>query len=168
MKHQEIIKLLDKYFDGESSLQEETQLREYFNGQEVHESLRPYQPLFGFFQHEREQKLDELFEARLLQQLQQTEQPRLRIRRLSMWVARAAAVLLLTLGGWWIYNTIQQPEPEAVAQTIDWSKYEPETPEEAYRVLKTSLRKASTELNQGASTAAQEMGKVRKMTEIVQ
>ncbi len=168
MKHQEIIKLLDKYFDGESSLQEETQLREYFNGQEVHESLRSYQPLFGFFQQEREQKLDELFEARLLQQLQETEQPRLRIRRLSLWVTRAAAIILLTIGGWWIYNTIQQPESEPVAQIIDWSKYEPETPEEAYQVLKTSLKKASTELKQGATTAAQEMGKVRKMNEIVQ
>lgn len=168
MKHQEIIKLLDKYFDGASSLQEETQLRDYFNGKEVHESLRSYQPLFGFFQNEREQKLDQLFEERLLQQLQQTEQPRLRIRHLSVWVARAAAVLLLTIGGWWVYSSIQQPESEPVAQAIDWSQYEPETPEEAYQVLKTSLKKASTELKQGATTAAQEMGKVRKMNEIVQ
>ncbi|MDX1942996.1 MAG: hypothetical protein SFU99_20700 [Saprospiraceae bacterium] len=168
MNYKEISQLLEKYFEGETSLQEEAQLREYFNGATIHESLRPYQPLFRFFQSEREQKLDTIFEEQLLRQLQKTEQPHLKVRRLSIWMARVAAVALLTIGVWWGYQQMNPAKTAPVAQAIDWSKYEPETPEEAYQVLKTSLKKASTELNQGAATAAEEMSKMRKITEIIQ
>ncbi len=167
MKYQEITQLLDKYFAGETSLQEEAQLRNYFNGKDVQESLRSYQPLFQFFRQEQEQRLNERFETKLMEQLQQAP-PRLRVRRLSVWIARAAAVALLAIGGWWMYQQVEVAKPEPVAQTIDWSKYEPETPEEAYQVLKASLHKVSSELNQGASTAADEMSKIRKMTEMIQ
>lgn len=168
MNYKEINQLLEKYFEGETSLQEETQLREYFNRAEVHESLRSYQPLFRFFQMERNQKLDAIFEEQLLHKLQETEQPRLKVRQLNVWVARVAAIALLAISAWWGYQQMNPAKAAPVAQAIDWSKYEPETPEEAYKVLKASLKKASTELNQGAATAAQEMSKMRKMTEIIQ
>ncbi|MFN7119491.1 MAG: hypothetical protein ACK4TA_22035 [Saprospiraceae bacterium] len=167
MDYNIITSLLEKYFAGEASLQEETQLQQYFQGTDVHPSLQSYQPLFQFFDQERERKLNVEFDARLLAQLAQTESPRLRVVSMRTWLARAAAVLLLAAGVWWLLPKIQ-PAPEAqVAEAIDWSKFEPETPEEAYQVLKTSLQKVSTELNDGAEKAAQEVMKVRKMNEVL-
>lgn len=92
----------------------------------------------------------------------------MRIVQMRTWIARAAAVLVLAAGIWWVYPSVQTPPEEAVAQAIDWSKYEPETPEEAYQILKTSLHKVSSELNNGAEKAAKEVMKVNKMNEIFQ
>lgn len=161
-----IKKLLDKYFDGGTSLQEENQLKAYFRQPEVHPSLRSYQPLFQFFNAEQERRLDQDFETRLLEKLQTTESPRLRVVQMRAWVARVAAVLVLAAGIWWVYPKLQPQPVTPVAQTIDWSKYEPETPEEAYKILKTSLHKVSNELNSGAEKAANEVMKVRKMNEV--
>lgn len=166
MDYKEIKELLDKYFDGETSLLEENQLQAYFNKQEVHPSLRSYQPMFQFFHAEQACRLDPAFETRLLEKIQQTEQPQMRVVSMRTWIARAAAILILAAGMWWVYPKLQTPPEEAVAQAIDWSKYEPETPEEAYKILKTSLHKVSTELNDGAEKAAKEVMKVNKMNEV--
>lgn len=167
MDYKVIKQLLDKYFDGETSLSEENQLRAYFNEPDVHPSLQSYQPMFQFFHTERTCQLDSSFETRLLEKIQQTEQPRMRVVSMRTWIARAAAVLILAVGMWWVYPTLQSQPEEAVAQAIDWSKYEPETPEEAYKILKTSLHKVSSELNNGAEKAAKEVMKVNKMNEVL-
>jgi hypothetical protein len=168
MDYKRIKGLLDKYFDGETSLQEEKQLQGYFRGADIHPSLQSYQPMFQLFDAEREFKLDATFDARLLKQLRQLEQPPARIVQLRVWIARAAAVLMLAAGVWWLLPKLQ-PVPEAqVAEAIDWSKYEPETVEEAYQILKTSLTKVSVELNGGAEKAANEVMKVKKLNEVFQ
>ena len=166
MKEQEIKYLIEKYFEGETTLQEEAQLHLYFAQPQVHPSLQVYQPMFQFFREEQQKELSETFDARLLQAIQATPPPQLGVRHLYYKIASAAAVVLLLLGGWWAYQ--QSSQPKAPAQAIDWSKYEPKTPEEAYQILKTSLKKASQELNEGAGMATEEIGKVRKVTEIVQ
>jgi len=167
MDYKMIKALLDKYFEGETSLQEETQLQQYFRGKDIHPSLQSYQPMFQLFDEERERKLDAAFDTRLLQQLQQMEQPRARVIHMRVWLARVAAVLILAAGVWWLLPKFQPAQEEQVAQTIDWSKYEPETPEEAYQILKASLTKVSTELNSGAEKAAQNVMKVKKMNEVI-
>lgn len=159
--------LLDKYFEGETSLQEEALLQQYFRGSDVHPSLQSYQPMFRLFDQERERTLDAAFEARLLEQLNVPEAPRMRVVSMRTWMLRAAAVLVLAAGVWWLLPRVQPAPQEQVAETIDWSKFEPETPEEAYQVLKTSLTKVSTELNDGAEKAAQEVMKVKKMNEVM-
>ncbi|MFK8297937.1 hypothetical protein ACI76O_03895 [Capnocytophaga cynodegmi] len=42
--------LLEKYFEGETSLQEEKELQEYFNSENVDASLEKYRPMFSYFQ----------------------------------------------------------------------------------------------------------------------
>ncbi|WP_238250578.1 hypothetical protein [Capnocytophaga cynodegmi] len=42
--------LLEKYFEGETSLQEEKELQEYFNSENVDASLEKYGPMFSYFQ----------------------------------------------------------------------------------------------------------------------
>lgn len=44
-----IEQLLNKYLEGETSLQEESQLQEYFTSEEVDPSLEQYVPLFSYF-----------------------------------------------------------------------------------------------------------------------
>lgn len=47
-----IKQLLDLYFEGQTSLQEEQILRDYFQRNDIDESLMEYKPMFDFFNEE--------------------------------------------------------------------------------------------------------------------
>lgn len=53
---EQIKTLLNKYFEGETSLQEEKQLHAYFNSENVDASLREYVPLFVYFKQTSDEK----------------------------------------------------------------------------------------------------------------
>ncbi len=52
MERVEINKIIDRYFEGETSLQEEKRLRTYFNSEKVAPELEPYKAMFGFYENE--------------------------------------------------------------------------------------------------------------------
>jgi len=54
-KMEDIDKLLEKYFEGETSLQEESVLRNYFRASDVEERHMIYAPMFNFFLEERKE-----------------------------------------------------------------------------------------------------------------
>ena len=53
MNEQKIHELLQRYFDGATSLDEERELQRYFAGENIPGSLMAYQPMFAFFAEER-------------------------------------------------------------------------------------------------------------------
>ncbi len=53
MNEQKIHELLQRYFDGATSLDEERELQRFFAGKDVPDSLKAYQPIFVFFAGER-------------------------------------------------------------------------------------------------------------------
>jgi hypothetical protein len=52
MNTREIEQLLEKYYEGETSLAEEKLLREFFHGRDVPGHLKEHRALFGFFEEE--------------------------------------------------------------------------------------------------------------------
>ena len=54
MEFNNINNLLEKYFEGETSIAEEKKLKAYFNSYEVKEEHIEYAPLFGFFAEARQ------------------------------------------------------------------------------------------------------------------
>lgn len=50
-----IEKLLEKYFEAETTVQEEQQLKAYFSGKEVAPHLAQYAPLFGYFEQSKKE-----------------------------------------------------------------------------------------------------------------
>lgn len=163
MGHEFIEQLLDRYFEGETSLAEEQQLREFFQQTEVPEHLLAYQPLFRYFEEEQAGKaLGDDFDEKLLHQLMvQPRETPIRRLRLQSWALRAAAIVVLGIGlGWLLFPTAPTPPQTA---GIDWSKYEVQDPQEAFRITEAALLKASGELNRGASTAARQMKSLGEM-----
>lgn len=55
MELSKINKLLEKYLEGETSLEEEKGLKAYFSSGNVAPELKEYQVLFGYFESERQQ-----------------------------------------------------------------------------------------------------------------
>ena len=63
MEFNNIKDLLDKYELGETTLQEEQDLRRYFSGSNIHPDLAHYQVLFTFFKASQEERSEVVFKA---------------------------------------------------------------------------------------------------------
>ena len=78
-----IEKIVEKYFDGETSSAEEKELKIYFSSSDVAEHLKQYQPIFGYFAQEKGKTLNKELSLPTKKQ------------NVVMWLSIAAAVVLL-------------------------------------------------------------------------
>lgn len=140
MESQKIDEWLEKYWKGETSLEEEAQLRRYFQEQEPPPHLRSVAALFQHY--DTPPRLDAAFDEQL--------KPHLRDEKtVPMWpkLLRIAAVVTIFLAGaWWftqVYNSPPTPAPVAVVQDTY------EDPERAYEEAKQALLLVSSLMNEG-------------------
>jgi hypothetical protein len=82
-----IQQLLEKYWEGETSVEEERQLKSYFNFGEIDPQHQKYAPMFQAFKAE--------------QSVQYHKRHVLPLRPQMYWAAAASVALLLTAGVWW-------------------------------------------------------------------
>lgn len=82
--------LLEKYFEGETSIAEENELKVYFSSQDVAQHLEHYRAMFGYFSSAKEQKFE--------QQI-----PLKSKRQKVAWLSVAASIVIL-LGMFTFYN----------------------------------------------------------------
>ena len=106
MDYKYIEQLLERYWQGETTLQEEAILRNFFSQPDIPEHLRTYQPLFDF---EKEEPLGDDFDERILGMIEEEEQPKAKIvtltsRLMPLFKAAAIVAIILTLG-----NAAQAP-----------------------------------------------------------
>ncbi|MCF8230805.1 MAG: hypothetical protein K9J27_01355 [Bacteroidales bacterium] len=91
--HREIDKLIEKYFESNTSLEEEKALKRFFNQEEVPPHLEKYQKYFGMIDQERRQIAGEIdfstFSASARSQ---------KYRGIRNWSIAATIVLLLGIG----------------------------------------------------------------------
>ena len=114
--------LLDRYWDGETTLEEERALKAYFASGEIDERFRSVAPLFQVL---RQEKLVNLTVKAGMERSAPTVP--LRVRRFPkayFWAAAASFALLLTAGWWWLQQPVQVEQPVANVQP------QPVTPQE--------------------------------------
>lgn len=166
MKQELMQSLLDKYFAGESSLQEEAQLKQLLQDEQGSAAQQQYQAWFQFLDQEAEIQLDDDFDAKIMQKIEASFAPAPVVRKLqTAWILRIAAVFALLVAGlWWMMRSTPLDHPlVAEAKVIDWSKYEPKTAEEAYQITRKAFRRVATELNEGTEIASESVGKMEEM-----
>jgi hypothetical protein len=163
MDYHTVQQLIESYFQGETSLQEEARLRQYFSQPEIDERLRPYQPLFRFLETEQERTTSSSFDE------QWTAPPQARIRRLRAprlgWYVNIAAMLVLAIGLWFLLPSPTGVQEAPVATAIDWSKYEPASEAEALQMTRQALVGAATTLSTGARQALQQATRVKTLAD---
>lgn len=104
MDYKYIRQLLDRYFQGETSLEEEEILRAFFSQTDVPEELGRYRDLFVYEVSEREQTvLDGDFDERLLSKINEARPVKARVvtlrqRLAPLFKAAAVVAIFLTLG----------------------------------------------------------------------
>lgn len=83
-----ISELLERYWEGETTLSEERELKAYFNGEAIYPSHREYEPYFTAVREERLVKAP----------------TRLHINRTVKYWLYAASVAILLVAGWFIHT----------------------------------------------------------------
>ena len=163
MDYKKLETLITKYFEGETSLQEEAQLKNYFQQSDVDPELKQYQPLFQFYKKEERLELSSDFENRLLQQLQQhTHTPHIARRRtLYNNIARIAAAVILAIGVFWGIQQYSKSSTKTLAPVATTTQEEM-TPEEAYKEVMSALALVSSKLNKGKHKAMEGLGEINK------
>lgn len=116
MKYAEITDLLNRYWEGETSLEEEKLLQRYFNSGAVDPRLQSFAPLFQAIQAEQAVS----FEGRPPMRVLYT--PNRRLLRV------AAAAVILGAGAWWMLHSPQKPLETQISNNQTWQRPDPATP----------------------------------------
>ncbi|MGK7395442.1 MAG: hypothetical protein ACNS62_12775 [Candidatus Cyclobacteriaceae bacterium M3_2C_046] len=157
--------LLEKYWQAETSLQEEQELHHFFQKVDIPDHMKDTAVLFQYFQKEQEElKLDEKFDQDILEDLETEEKPI--GRKAAMFdlnkVWKMAAVIALVISFVIGYQYLDQSNHPAVAELGTY-----EDPEAAYEETKKALLLISAQLNKGQQYA-QEITRIHEAKEKVE
>lgn len=115
MKRDRIIELLNKYWNCETNLAEEQELRRLFAEEELPEELQRYAPLFSYIEEEHAPRLSAGFEQRLQESLRKADTavvPQHMPRRTRLMRIAASILLLVGMGVSLYFITRQQNNPQ--------------------------------------------------------
>jgi hypothetical protein len=131
--------LLNKYWNCETSLEEEQQLHEYFRGREIPEQLKETAALFHYFDANKKKGInDHAFESEVMKQV--APQKRGRVVSLFYNAMRVAAgVAVLVVATWLVRNEIRKTTPVAMEDTYDDPKIAFEETKKALQMISKSF-----------------------------
>lgn len=159
-----IDQILDKYWEGETSLQEEAQLREYFAQDDVPAKYDSIKPMFQFFKQEQEAYLNGDFDERLSSKLKAVEKQEPKAKSLTFYIRRVAAIAAILVGVFFVTNKVYTSiDPPGVAMSDDEKK----EAKLAYAEAKAALLLISKKLNKGTNKAESGIIQVRKATNVI-
>jgi hypothetical protein len=143
-----IEQLLEKYWNCETSLEEEKLLREYFNGSEVPASFRDAASLFRYFENERTRATDEDFERTVTKEIRNRQRGKI-ISMVNVYrMARiAAGLLVVVVATYFVRQEVRKSYPPEIADTISDPKLALEETKKALMMISRGFGKAK----QGAS-----------------
>ena len=134
MESNKIEILIEKYFQGETSLAEEKELRSYFSSPDVAPHLEQYKAMFGYFTEAKQQKFTQ-------------EIPQQTKKQKVMWLSIAASIVVLFgMVTFFMINT-----DEAVTQN-ELGSYD--SPEQAFRETQKALALLSSNVNIGIESVS--------------
>jgi hypothetical protein len=156
MEQAEIKILLEKYWEAETTLEEERQLAEYFRQPEIAPEWERIQEVFAWREEEAEVKPGPGFDRRMLERIGAMEGAgggvTRRIGRSIRFAAAAAVILCLGIG---LLIPATSPGPRtavAVAVTDTYAD-----PQQALAAVRKALLVASTRMNEGKSITQKNM-----------
>jgi hypothetical protein len=142
MDSNRIDELLNKYWNCETSLEEEQELRQYFKGSQVPGQWKETASLFRYFEESKKKSLeDQPFDPRLLEKV--TVQQRGKAVRLlynSMRIAAGIAVLVIAV--WFVRKEVRTSTPQEIVDTYDDPKLAFEETKKALMMISKSFGQA--------------------------
>lgn len=145
----EIRKMLDRFYQGETTLEEEKVLEEYFSSTTVSEEFIPDRDLFQSMETGSDPVVvpDDM-NRKIIASIDQVDRKEVRTRRISVFsLSGLAAGLLVMIAVYLFY--IRDDKPDLLATNKLTDTYE--DPLEAYEEAKRTLAYVSAKLNSGIS-----------------
>lgn len=130
-----IEKLIEKYFEGETSIAEENELKVYFSSSDVAQHLKQYQPIFGYFSQAKEQQFTQEIPLKTRKQ------------KIVMWLSIAASVVIMLGVGTFMYFKTNKTEEFVACSPED-------NPELALQQTQKALALVSEHLNTGIESVS--------------
>jgi hypothetical protein len=121
--------LLEKYFEGETSIAEENELKNYFSSLNVAPHLEQYKPLFGYFAEAKKENFEK-------------EIPLIPKKQKTAWLSIAASIVVLLGVGTYTYF-----DGNEVKQNKELGTYD--DPKEALEATQKALAMLSNNVNTG-------------------
>ncbi|AWM12830.1 hypothetical protein DI487_02385 [Flavobacterium sediminis] len=132
MESKQVKQLLEKYFEGQTSIAEEKQLKAYFSSEDVAPDLVSYQPMFANFRMQREEQFTKALPL----------QPR-KHNHIVKWIGIAASFVVL-------FGVLQFYFSESPKEDLGTFN----SPEEAFVATQKALDMVSNSVNQGVESVA--------------
>jgi len=145
-------RLLDKYWDGETSEDEEFVLKGYFRSSIIQEEHKAFTDLFEYFDHQK----NITFTAR--QNESTDSKPKVKYFNLRRIIYSVAAASLLLFAAVTVMKDINPDPNEQQTAMVN----EIEDPEEALRVTKEALALVSKKFRASQQTVRENMGSLEK------
>jgi len=133
MELSKIEKILERYFEGTTSIAEEQQLKDYFSSSNVASHLRQYQSLFVYFSEAKNEKSERVFAT-----------PPQKINQMT-WISIAASVVVVLGIGFYAFNSSATKSQSQNLGTF-------EDPEIAFKETQKALALLSSHVNKGIDT----------------
>jgi hypothetical protein len=175
--YQHIAQLLDKYWEGETTLAEDKMLQTFFASETIPVEFQAFQSIFQAKNDIQTQTLSTDFDTNLLAilkektketeketkviQLQTAQSAELQKWR---WMAGIAASIALILA---VYIVLPKTETVEIAK-IELTEEEHEKALVAYEQTKMALMFVSATMNHGTQTAAKSLSKVKNLKEVIE
>lgn len=126
--------LIEKYFQGVTSIAEENELRNYFSSPNVAQHLEHYKPMFGYFALAKEQEFKQEIPLK-------SKKPKV------VWLSIAASVVVLLGIGTYVYYNYENAKVNRELANRDLGTYD--DPEVAFKETQKALALLSNHVNVG-------------------
>jgi len=153
MDSKRIDELLSKYWNCETSLEEEQQLRAYFSGGDIPEQWKETAALFRYFEVSKTKSVNDVaFDGQAMNNVRAPKKGVWRLMQNSMRIAAGVAVLMMAV--WFVRKEVRQTTPQEVVDTYD-------DPQLAFEETK----KALLMISKGFGTAEKQAKKIDMFNE---
>ena len=153
--------LLERYWNGETSLEEEEQLRDYFGRDGMPEQYRETANLFRYFDIQKKKSVDDIaFDAAVLSKMDAPRRGKItKLFYNSMRIAAGVAVLMMAV--WFVRREVRETTPTEIVDTYDDPKLALEETKKALLMISKSFGRAEAETKKinMLNEAREEIGK---------
>jgi hypothetical protein len=140
-----IEQLLEKYWMAETSLEEEQQLRAFFQSNEIPESMKATAEMFRFFDAEKNKSLTENFEPAVTKQLRKRQGGKVISMSFTNIARIAAGILVVVAATYFIREEVRKSYPQELQDTYSDPELAFEETKKALMMISNSFGKAKHE-----------------------
>jgi hypothetical protein len=163
MEQVRVAALLEKYWQAETTVEEERQLADYFRQPVIPPEWEPWRNVFAYFEAEAQITPDKDFENKLMERIRQLEAAAAPVRSLfrsaPWWVAAAVIILAVGVSRLTGFRRATGPESGSLAPSaVIKDTYD--DPQQALAAIQRALRTASAKMNHGKTIAQKQMDRM--------